>query len=106
MFKHYLTVALRTFSRSKAYSLINLLGLTLGVTCSILIFLFVYDELTYDHNHSKIDNIYRVIGGWRSINDGTSQMYASVGFNEGEILKRDFSEIDKVVRFRRFWDQR
>lgn len=106
MIRHYLTVALRTFSRSKAYSLINLLGLTLGITCSILIFLFVYDELTFDHNHSKIENIYRLNGGWRSANDNTSQMYATVGFNEGEILKRDFSEIDKVVRFRRFWDAR
>ena len=106
MINHYLTVALRTFSRSKGYSFINLFGLTLGVACSILIFLFVYDELTYDHNHSKIESIYRLNGGWRSVNDGTSQMYASVGFNEGEVLKRDFTEIDKVVRFRRFWDAR
>ncbi|HEY0741308.1 MAG TPA: ABC transporter permease [Chryseosolibacter sp.] len=106
MIRHYITVALRAFSRSKAYSIINLLGLTLGVTCSILIFLFVYDEFTYDRNHSKIDGIYRLNGGWRSVNDGTSQMYATVGYNEGEVLKRDFSEIDKVVRFRRFWDAR
>ncbi len=106
MIRHYLTVALRSFSRSKAYSFINLFGLTLGVSCSVLIFLFVYDELTYDRNHTKIDNVYRLNGGWRSANDGTSQMYASVGYNEGEVLKRDFPQIDKVVRFRRFWDAR
>jgi putative ABC transport system permease protein len=106
MIWHYLTMALRAFSRSKAYSLINLVGLTLGITCSIVIFLFVYDELTYDHNHSRINSIFRLNGGWRSASDGTSQMYPTVGFNEGEILKRDFSEIETVVRFRRFWDAR
>lgn len=106
MIQHYLTVALRVFSKSKTYSLLNVFGLTLGLSCSLLIFLFVHDELTYDHNHSQIKNTYRLHGGWRSVNDNTSQMYASVGFNEGEILKRDFSEIDQVVRFRRFWDAR
>jgi putative ABC transport system permease protein len=106
MVRHYIIIAIRSFFRNKGYSFINLAGLTLGLTCSILIFLFVYDELTYDHNHSQIDNIYRLDGGWRSVNDGTSQMYPSVGYNEGEILKRDFPAIDNVVRFRRFWDAR
>lgn len=106
MVKHYLTVAWRTFSRSKAYSLINLFGLTLGISCSSLIFLFVYDELTFDHHHQQIENIYRLNGGWRSMHDNTSQMYTTVGYNEGEILKRDFPEVDEVVRIRRAWDAR
>jgi putative ABC transport system permease protein len=106
MIQHYLTVALRVFSKSRTYSLINVFGLTLGISSSLLIFLFVHDELTYDHNHSQVNNIYRLHSGWRSSSDYTSQMYARAGFNEGEILKRDFSEIDQVVRFNRIFDAR
>ncbi|HYG04444.1 MAG TPA: ABC transporter permease [Chryseosolibacter sp.] len=106
MLSHYFTVVLRVFRKSKVYSIINIFGLTLGITCSSIIFLFVYDELTYDNNHSRVNDIYRLHGGWRSVNDNTSQMYASIGYNEGEVLKRDFPQVDEVVRFRRTWETR
>ena len=60
MFKHYLKIAIRSLARDKMYSLINLFGLTVGVTCFIFIALYVKFELSYDQHHENIDRIYRV----------------------------------------------
>ncbi|MEQ1588269.1 MAG: ABC transporter permease [Cyclobacteriaceae bacterium] len=60
MLRNYLKIAFRSLWRSKAHSLINVLGLSLGIVCCILIALFVKDEWTFDTFHSKADRIYRV----------------------------------------------
>lgn len=60
MLRNYLKIAFRSLLRSKAHSLINVLGLSLGIVCCILIALFVKDEWTFDTFHSKADRIYRV----------------------------------------------
>lgn len=85
-------------ARSTGYTAINVLGLTLGITCALAIFLYVYDEFTYDHNHAKINNIYRINGSWKSTADGSSNTYPSIGYIVGEYFKKDFPEIDKMVR--------
>lgn len=59
MFRNYLKVAFRHLLRHKEYSFINILGLTAGITCCILIFLFVQSEFSYDKFHSKSARIYR-----------------------------------------------
>ncbi|MEP2668194.1 MAG: ABC transporter permease [Cyclobacteriaceae bacterium] len=61
MIKNYITVALRKFRRQKFYSLVNLFGLTIGLTSVILIMLYVVDEVSYDRFHEKSDRIYRVV---------------------------------------------
>lgn len=61
MLKNYLTTALRTFSRNKAYFLLNLLGLTSGLTVFILIALYVQYEYSFDSYHVNKDRIYRVV---------------------------------------------
>src|SRR3954465_1866071 len=60
MLRNYLTIALRNLLRHKAFSLINITGLTIGMTCCFLILLFVQHELSYDRFHEKADRIYRV----------------------------------------------
>jgi putative ABC transport system permease protein len=60
MFENYLKTAFRNLLRHKTFSAINILGLTGGLTCCLLIFVFVADELSYDNFHSKKDRIYRV----------------------------------------------
>ncbi|MBD0256507.1 MAG: ABC transporter permease [Cytophagales bacterium] len=60
MFKSYLTVAVRNLLRYKFYSAINVLGLTIGITCCLLISFYIYNELTYDGFHRQADRIYRV----------------------------------------------
>ena len=61
MIKNYFKIAWRNLFRNKAFSLTNLLGLTIGMTCTILIFLWVKDELGYDQFHTNYKNIYQVI---------------------------------------------
>ncbi|MFC4873299.1 ABC transporter permease [Negadavirga shengliensis] len=60
MIKNYFKIALRNLRRHKAYALINVLGLALGITCAILIFTLVKYHLSFDTFHSKADRIYRV----------------------------------------------
>ncbi len=59
MFRNYFKVAMRNLLRNKTYSLINVLGLAIGIACCVLIMLFVTDELSYDRFHTKADRIYR-----------------------------------------------
>ena len=61
MLKNYFKIAWRNLFRNKGFSLTNILGLTIGMTCTILIFLWVQDELTYDKFHANYKNIYQVI---------------------------------------------
>ncbi|MFY0652474.1 MAG: ABC transporter permease [Cyclobacteriaceae bacterium] len=60
MLRNYLITALRNLLRNKTFSTINILGLTGGLTCCLLIFIFVTDEYSYDKFHAKKDRIYRV----------------------------------------------
>jgi putative ABC transport system permease protein len=60
MFYNYLKIAFRSLARNSVYSFINIVGLSIGITCSILILLWVADELTFDTYFSKYDTIYQV----------------------------------------------
>ena len=60
MIRNYLKVAVRNLLRHKSYSVINILGLSIGLTCCLLLFIFVKDELSYDRFHEKSDRIYRL----------------------------------------------
>ena len=60
MFQNYLKIAWRNLFRNKGFSLTNLLGLTIGITCTILIFLWVRDELTYNKFQSNYGSIYKI----------------------------------------------
>ena len=61
MFKNYFKIAWRNLFRNKAFSITNLLGLVIGITCTMLILFWVQDELTYDKFHKNYDNIHQVI---------------------------------------------
>ncbi|RKN77984.1 ABC transporter permease [Ulvibacterium marinum] len=61
MFKNYLKIAWRNLRRRKGFTIINILGLSLGFGCSILIFLFVSHHMSYDTFHKNSDRIYRVV---------------------------------------------
>src|SRR5215213_9842745 len=60
MFRNYLKTAFRNLWKNKTYSFLNIMGLSVGITCAALIFLWVEDELMYDHHNSKIDHLYQV----------------------------------------------
>ncbi len=60
MFRNYLKIALRILNKHKGYSFVNVVGLAVGVACSLFVSLFVWDELSYDRFHEKSDRIYRI----------------------------------------------
>ncbi len=60
MYKNYLKIAIRNILRHKFYSIINILGLAIGIACFITIGMWVQDELSYDKHFTKSDRIYRV----------------------------------------------
>ncbi len=60
MLKNYLKITVRNLRKNKWYSLINIFGLTIGITGALIIYLYIAQELSYDRFHSKADRIYRV----------------------------------------------
>jgi len=60
MFKNYFLIAVRSISRQKFYSILNVLGLAVGITCSLLIVLYIQTELSYDKFYDNADKIYRL----------------------------------------------
>lgn len=100
MIKNYLTVAFRNVLKNKMFSLINIMGLAIGMACSILILLWVMNELSYDKFHEKKDNIYRVL--FERINDdGSLSMRRNLPFLLGDAIKAEIPEIKEIARYSR-----
>jgi putative ABC transport system permease protein len=78
MLENYLRVSVRNMLRHRLFSVINILGLTLGITCSILIILFVSFEKSYDKYDIKADRIYRIAVSAMVGNTKINQIYSSV----------------------------
>src|SRR5579871_2693413 len=98
MFKNYLKIALRNFWKNKTSSLINILGLTIGLTCCLLIALYIDHELSYDDFEQKGNRIARVImeysfDGSPSSNKGN---YTSV--RVASVFRRTFPEVESAVK--------
>ncbi|MBL6444897.1 ABC transporter permease [Fulvivirga sp. 29W222] len=100
MLKNYFKIAVRNIARSKAYSFINIAGLTLGITCCSLLFLFVMDEMAYDSMHSKRDQIYRVIE--ISTEGDETRYFGQTTPQTGPTLASDYEEISQYTRLFRF----
>lgn len=96
MFKNYIKIALRNIIKQKGFTFINILGLTTGITASILMILFVFNELSYDKFNTKADRIYRlyvhsIFNGIESNNSKTPGLLAPY-------LKKDFPEVENYTR--------
>ena len=61
MVKNLLKIAIRNILKEKTYSLVNILGLTIGITGSVFLGLYIIDELSYDKYHQNASNIYRIV---------------------------------------------
>jgi putative ABC transport system permease protein len=73
MFRNYLKVAVRNLLKHKGYTFINILGLAVGIAASVLIFLYVTHEMSYDKFHEKADRTYRITADWS--NQGDSRIH-------------------------------
>jgi putative ABC transport system permease protein len=60
MVSNFLKIALRSMLRNKAYSLINIVGLSVGVACCLLLALYIHEEMSYDKHHQEGNNLFRV----------------------------------------------
>lgn len=98
MIKNYLKIAFRSLWRHKLYSTINILGLTFGMACVILISLYLLDELTFDRFHANADRIYRVLETKSSAQDG-DQRLAGAPYNLTKVALNEVPEVEAAVRF-------
>ncbi|MFC1563536.1 ABC transporter permease [candidate division KSB1 bacterium] len=97
MIKNYLKIAVRNAKRQKVYTLINILGLAGGITCCLLILLYVKFELSYDKFHEKADRIYRVALE-RSYPEGRIRLWGKTTPLLAQTLLREFPDITNSVR--------
>jgi len=98
MLKNYIKIAIRNIVRQKAYSLINIVGLAVGMACCIIIMLWVSDELTYDRFHQNADRIYRVASEFPYEIHGKNKAPITMG-PMAQALLDEYPEVLAVARF-------
>ena len=96
MWRNYLLTAYRTFVRQRGYALINLLGLTTGLTCTLLIALWVHDERQYDRFHAHSDQLYRVVSHM-SFGDHDIATWTMAPQRLADLAEAELPEVERAV---------
>ncbi|WP_051211233.1 ABC transporter permease [Runella zeae] len=96
MIRNYVKIALRNLVANKAFATINILGLSVGLACFMLIAVFVYDELNYDTYAANARNIYRIHVSVTG--NGDVAVYPSVDAAVGDGIKAAFPEVKEAAR--------
>jgi len=96
MFKNYLKTAFRNLWNNKSYSIINIVGLTIGTLSCLYILLYVQDQYSYDSHHNDAQNIYRITTSLSLKGDKHKNATASPPI--APALKRDFAEVKEFTR--------
>lgn len=96
MFNNYLKVAWRNLMKNKVFSFINIIGLSIGLVCCMLISLYLYNELSYDKYHKNIDRLYQVGTVFSREND--SSRTPNTPAPMAAALKQEFPEIENTAR--------
>ncbi|HVX26215.1 MAG TPA: ABC transporter permease, partial [Parafilimonas sp.] len=100
MFKNYLKIAWRNLVKNKAYSIINITGLAIGLACFLLIALYVMDELSYDRFFPDANNIYRINS---DIKFGGANLHMALTSDMmGQLLKQDYPQVEQYTRIYTF----
>jgi putative ABC transport system permease protein len=97
MLKNLFKIALRNIYKDKVYSSINILGLTIGITCSMFLFMYILDELSYDRYHTNADNIYRIVSNIKEPDNAFT--WAIVQVPMAQELRNNYPEVKNAVRF-------
>lgn len=95
MYKNYLIIAIRNFIRNKTFTLVNLIGLAIGLASVIMILSYVRYELSYDKHYSNSDRVYRIVEVRNKGGTKTEHVVANEGL--AIALKREFPEIEAVT---------
>ena len=105
MFKNYFKIALRNMQRQKLFSFINISGLAIGITCCLLVLLFIQNELSYDMFHVNADRIYRLEEGYTFNDEFRRTEYTAAPY--GPTMVKEFPEVVNSVRIDNgyIWDR-
>jgi len=103
MIKNYLLITFRNLLRNKAFSFINIVGLAFGISCSLVIFLWVGDELHTDRFHVHGDRLYKIMENQR-YSGGQIYTFNSTPGPMAPVLKDEFPEIELSTRMS--WEER
>src|SRR5580700_9522259 len=98
MLKNYLRIAVRNLARYKFISFINLFGLTVGITCCLLILTYILHEISYDRYNHNADRTWRVTRSFNNKDGIVSLHLGSVAPPFGPLLRNDFPDILKMTR--------
>ena len=97
MFKNLITTAVRYIFKHFSYSLMNILGLTLGMTSALFLIIYSANEISYDRYHEKADRIYRVSSKITEPDDQFTWIVAQIPF--GPQVVQDYPDVQSFVRF-------
>lgn len=97
MIRNYLLLAFRNFARNKNYTLLNILGLSVGITSCIILFLLILHESSFDKFHHQYNSIYRVVRESRSASGIVHEAVTPYPF--GAAFRHDFADIPLVTQF-------
>src|SRR5216684_3810615 len=98
MLKNYFKIAFRNLMKYKFISFINLFGLSVGLTCCLLILSYVLNERSYDRYNSNADRIYRVTRSFYNQDHILNLQLGGIAPPFGPLLQNDFPDIQKVTR--------
>jgi putative ABC transport system permease protein len=97
MFKNLLKIAIRSILKDRTYTAINVLGLTIGITCSLFLLMYIIDELSFDRYHKNADNIYRIVSNIKEPDNAFTWAVAQIPL--AEELRDNYPEVKNAVRF-------
>ncbi|MCF0040018.1 FtsX-like permease family protein [Dyadobacter fanqingshengii] len=98
MLQNYFKIAWRNLVRSKTYSLLILCGLATGMTCAVLLGLYVHDELSFDRYHAQADDIYRLNLNVKWADNEYNMGHTSAPF--GPTIKQEYAEVKDMLRIK------
>ncbi len=101
MLTNYLKIAWRNLVKNKVFSAINIFGLSIGLTCCMLIALYIFNELSYDKHHKNGDRVFQI--GAVSINEGVEERRAKSSAPLGRMLQQELPEIEASTRLINLW---
>ncbi len=97
MLRNLFKVAFRNIGKDRIYSVLNILGLTLGITCSLFLFLYLLNELSYDQFHPKKDQIYRVVTHFTETDNQFTWPSGQIPL--AQELEENYPDVEHAVRF-------
>jgi len=98
MFGNYLKIAFRNFRRNKGFSIINILGLAVGMAASLLMLMYVISETSFENFHKNRDRIFRTMLEWGT--DQSKMVFSGSMAGLAPALNAEFPEVERAVRIR------